>query len=176
MKQNPFQAMITKAMAAVLCAALWHGAVQAADPVADYMLYYSGERDFCLHLLKNADKAEKIAPVIGPTYAFNLDVGERHAPKTRLYFVKSPMPGPFIYRMRKERNWKAILGYTPWEADSTAGRIVYDSRWRKYDDQCPGLFQIRDYRDPNKIADTPTQMSLYDFDADGDGKHDMIYR
>jgi len=37
--------------------AVWHGAAQAADPVPDYMLYYSGERDFCLRLLKNADKA-----------------------------------------------------------------------------------------------------------------------
>lgn len=161
-------------MAALLGAAVWHGAVLAAEPAKKRDMFYYGEREFCLRLLNNADKAVKIEPVFGPTLTFDLDTGELYAPKLRLYFVKSPLPGPFIHRMVKEGNWKAVLGYTPSKADSTAGRIVYDSRWRKYDDQRPGIFSYHDSRDPDEIAATPTEMTLFGFDADG--KRDKIYR
>jgi hypothetical protein len=106
----------------------------------------------------------------------DIDEGELYAPKLRLYIVKSTMPLPLIYKLAKKRKWMALLGYMPWKANSSAGRMVTDPRWRKYDDQCPGMFQIRDYRDPGKIVDTPTQMTLYNFDADGDGMNDKIYR
>jgi len=167
---------IINTITALLCAMVWANTAQGAEPARKRDMYYSGERNFCLHLLNNPDKAEKIEPVIGPALVVDLETGQLYAPKTRLYFVKSPMPGPYIWRMMKEGNWKAVLGYTPKQADTAAGRIVYDSRWRKYDDRCPGIFRIGDYQDPKKIVDTPTKMTLFDFDADGDGKNDKIYR
>ena len=170
MKQNLFWSALANAMAVLLCAA------QAAEPVPDYMLYYSGEREFCLRLLNNAHKAEKIEPVIGPTHITDIDEGELYAPKLRLYIVKSPMPIPVIYKLIKQRKWMTLLGYTPWKANSSAGRMVTDPRWREYDDQCPGIFRYQDFRNPGSIAGTPTQMTLFDFDADGDGKSDKIYR
>ena len=128
MKRNPFRTMAEFAIAALLGAAVWHGGAQAADPVPNYMLYYTGEREFCLRLLKNADKAEKIEPVIGPTLTFDIDEGELYAPKIGLYFVQSHMSLPVIGRLNKQRKWVTLLGYTPWKANSSAGRLVADPR------------------------------------------------
>ena len=168
--------MITKFIVALLCAAVWHGPAQAAGPAKKRDLYYSGEREFCLRLLINANKAAKIEPVIGPTHITDIDEGELYAPKIRLYIVKSPMPIPVIYKLIKQRQWMTLLGYTPRKAISSAGRMITDPRWRKYDDQCPGIFGIHGSRDPGTIVATPTRMTLFDFDADGDGKRDKLYR
>jgi len=159
--------MITKFIVALLCAAVWHGPAQAAGPAKKRDLYYSGEREFCLRLLINANKAAKIEPVIGPTHITDIDEGELYAPKIRLYIVKSPMPIPVIYKLIKQRQWMTLLGYTPWKANSSAGRMITDPRRCKYDVQCPGIFRFQNYRDSNKVVGTPTRMTLFDFEADG---------
>lgn len=87
MKQILYRNAMANAMAALLCTSVWYGAAQAAEPAKKRDMYYSGEREFCLHLLHNADKAEKIEPVIGPTLTFDIDEGELYAPKLRLYIV-----------------------------------------------------------------------------------------
>lgn len=176
MKQNLFRSVMANAMTALLCASVWHGPAQAAEPTKKRDMFYYGEREFCLSLLNNADQAEKIEPVVGPTHITDIDEGEHYAPKLRLYIVQSPMPIPVIYKLIKQRQWMTLLGYTPWKANSSAGRMVTDPRWRKYDDQCPGIFRYHDYRDPDKIVGTPTEMTLFELGANSAGRLNTIYR